>query len=138
GLVTGILLAWFAEEAVAQAQRLVARVRTLCDGILPHRVANLVARGVGDLLGEPARSKPRFEDPLDGARRERVVLGRVLDRCDDVVDRPGDLELEDVVELGAGRSLAATLPAPSGIRSSSAIAWTPRSKTSSRSSPTHT
>src|SRR3954465_11895241 len=50
GLVTSFLLAWFAEGAVADAQRLVARERALLDGMLPHRVANLVARGVSDLL----------------------------------------------------------------------------------------
>jgi hypothetical protein len=43
--------------------------------MLPHRVANLVARSRSDLLGQPARTKPRFEDPLDGARVEGVVLG---------------------------------------------------------------
>jgi hypothetical protein len=85
-LVTGILLAWFAEGAVAEPQRLVARERALLDGVLPHRFANLVARGVGDLFGQPARSKPRFEDPLDGAGGEDIVLGGVLDRRDDVVD----------------------------------------------------
>src|SRR5438552_2046093 len=63
GLVTGILLAGFAEEAVAEPQRLVARERALFDGVLPHRIANLGPRRVGNLLGEPARSKPRFEDP---------------------------------------------------------------------------
>jgi hypothetical protein len=74
--------------------------------VLPHRVANLAARDVGDLLGQATRPKPRIEDPLDGPGVEGAVLGGVLDRRDYVVDRPRDLELEDVVELGARRSLA--------------------------------
>jgi hypothetical protein len=66
GFVTGILLAWFAEQAIAQRRHLVARARALCDGMFPRR-ANPMARGVGDPLCEPARPKPCFEDPLDGA-----------------------------------------------------------------------
>jgi len=59
--------------------------------MVPHRVANLTTRGVGDLLGEPARPKPRLKDPFDGARIESAVLRRVLDRGNDVVDGPRDL-----------------------------------------------
>jgi hypothetical protein len=60
--------------------------------MFPHRVANLATRGVGDLFGEPARPEPRLKDPFDGACVEGAVLGRVLDRRNDVVDRPYDLQ----------------------------------------------
>jgi hypothetical protein len=58
-----------------------------------HRVANLVARGVGDLFGEAARPKPGLEDAFDRTGMEGVVLRCMLDRGDGVVDRPADLVL---------------------------------------------
>lgn len=74
--------------------------------MLAHRLTDLCARGLGQLSFERTRLEACLEDAFDGARLVSLIAHRMLERCEDIFSRPGELQCKQMLELRAGVALA--------------------------------